>query len=725
MGPMLRLFCLISLVSSLWASDASRIITVAGNGTTGYNGDGGAAVNASLNDPVDTVFDAAGNMYIAEAANHVIRKVSPTGAISTLAGTGVPGFSGDGGPAASAMLWFPNAIAIDGSGNVYEAEVNNQRVRKINLASGIITTVAGNGTRGFYGDGGLATSASLSDPIGVAADSAGNLFISDAGNQRIRRVDAATGIITTYAGGGSSMDDGAAATSALLNVPYGLALDAGGNLYYVDQSQARVRRIDAATQTVTTVAGNLAPGFSGDGGPATAAMLSNPFDVALDAAGNVYIADTGNGRIRRVDSAGVITTVAGPGEYPGPGDGGPATSAYLNSPAGVAFDAVGHLYIADELNQRIRQVTFFAPTTTSLTSSLNPANAGQQITFTASVAPAQATGSVEFLDGGNSLGTVTLVNGSSSFSVTAGGAGTHSITASYSGDSQYQSNTSAVLSETVNLNATMTSVSASPNPSLQGQPVTLTARVSPAVAMGTVQFIAAGSPIGTVPVSGGTAQLIFTPGAAGAYINANYSGDAAYAASSGTTIAQVLRTTTTSLSASPNPSTFGQTVNLTGTVSATGATGTVQILDGSTVIGSTTVSGGSFAFATAALAAGVHSLKAAYLGDALYASSTSAAINETVNKAAAAVTLSSSLNPSTVGNAVAFTAHVSPSAATGSVSFYDGTALLGAGTLAGGSASLTTSSLAKGTHSIKAVYGGDANVNGATSAVLSQTVKQK
>lgn len=722
---MLRLFVLISLVSGLWASDASLIVTVAGNGAPGYSGDGGAAVNASLYDPVDSVFDAAGNLYIVEAANHVVRKVSPTGAISTLAGTGVPGFSGDGGPAASAMLWFPNAIAIDGSGNLYIAEVNNQRVRKINLASGIITTVAGNGTRGFFGDGGPATSANLCDPIGVAADSAGNLFISDVGNQRIRRVDAATGIITTYAGGGSSMDEGAAAISALLDSPYGLALDAVGNLFYVDQAQARVRRIDAATQTVTTFAGSLVNGFSGDGGPATQASLSNPFDVALDSTGNVYIADTGNSRVRRVDSTGVITTVAGPGEYPTIGDGGPATSAFLNSPAGVRLDSVGHLYVADELNQRIRQVTFFAPTTTSLTSSLNPANVGQQLTYTASVTPAQATGGVEFLDRGSSLGTVTLVNGSASISFRAAGSGAHSITASYSGDSQYQSSVSAALSETVNLNTTTTSVSASPNPALQGQPVTLTATVSPASATGTIQFIAAGSPIGTVPVSGGTAQLVFTPGAAGAYVNANYSGDAAYAASSGTTIAQVLRTTATSLGASPNPATFGQTVNLSGTVSAVGATGTVQILDGSAVIGSTTVSGGNFALSIVTLTAGVHSLRAAYLGDSLYASSTSTAISETVNKATAGATLSSSLNPSAVGQAVIFTAHVAPSAATGSVSFYDGSTLLGTGTLSGGVASFSTSSLARGTHSIKAVYSGDANVNGATSTILSQTVKQK
>jgi hypothetical protein len=329
------------------------------------------------------------------------------------------------------------------------------------------------------------------------------------------------------------------------------------------------------------------------------------------------------------------------------------------------------------------------------------------------------------MDGGNSLGTVTLGNGSASISVRAAGSGAHSITASYSGDSQYQSSVSAALSETVNLNTTTTSVSASPNPALQGQPVTLTATVSPASATGTIQFIAAGSPIGTVPVSGGTAQLVFTPGAAGAYVNANYSGDAAYAASSGTTIAQVLRTTTTSLGASPNPATFGQTVNLSGTVSAVGATGTVQILDGSAVIGSTTVSGGNFALSIVTLTAGVHSLRAAYLGDSLYASSTSTAISETVNKATAGATLSSSLNPSAVGQAVIFTAHVAPSAATGSVSFYDGSTLLGTGTLSGGVASFSTSSLARGTHSIKAVYSGDANVNGATSTILSQTVKQK
>jgi len=716
---------LISFAFSVWASDPSVILTVAGNGTAGYSGDGGAAVNASLYDPADTVFDTAGNMYIVDAVNNVIRRVSPTGRISTIAGTGVGGYSGDGGPATSAMFWYPSAIAIDGSDNLYVTDVNNYRVRKINLATGIITTVAGNGTYGFSGDGGQATSVSLSTPFGVAADTSGNLFISDTGNQRIRRVDAATGIITTYAGGGSSLEEGAPATSVSMFVPAGLALDGAGNLYYVDQMHEMVRRVDAVTQTVTTVAGNLVQGFSGDGGPAIQASLYTPYDVALDKAGNLYIVDGGNNRIRRVDTAGVITTVAGPGQYPVLGDGGPATSAYLDAPVGVAVDAVGHLYIADEGNQRIRQVTLFTPTTTSLTSSLNPANAGQQITYTASIAPLQATGSVEFLDGGNSLGTVTLVSGSASLPVTAAGSGAHSITASYSGDSQYQSSVSPVLSETVNLNPTTTTVSASPNPALQGQPVTLTATVLPAFVTGTVQFIADGSLIGTVPVSGGVARLVFTPTAAGAYINANYSGDSTYAASSGTTVAEVLLNTITTLAATPGSSTFGQIVTLSGTVFPTAATGTVQIFDGTTVIATAALSVGSFALPISPLATGAHTLKAAYLGDAVYAPSTSPAIGETVNKASASVTLRSSLNPSTVGKTITFTAQVSPGASTGSVSFYDGANLLGSAMLAGGSASFSTSSLARGTHSIKAVYGGDSNVDGATSAILSETVKQK
>ncbi len=226
-------------------------------------------------------------------------------------------------------------------------------------AQGIITTVAGNGTVGFSGDSGPATSASLANPSGVAVDSAGNLFIADQLNHRIRRVDASSGVITTVAGNGSVSfsGDGGPATSASLAFPVAVVVDSAGNLFIVDQGHQRIRRVDAATSIITTVAGTGCVSFSGDGGPATSASLANPSGVAVDGAGNLFIGDAVNRRIRRVDGAtSIITTVAGTGTQGFSGDGGPATSAQLGNPFGVALDSAGTLFIADQLNHRIRRV---------------------------------------------------------------------------------------------------------------------------------------------------------------------------------------------------------------------------------------------------------------------------------------------------------------------------------------------------------------------------------
>jgi sugar lactone lactonase YvrE len=336
------------------------ITTVAGNGVFGFAGDGGAATSASLNSPAGVALDASGNLYIAEYANHRIRKVdAATGIITTVAGNGINTFAGDGGAATSASLSHPNGVALDASGNLYIADYGNSRIRKVAAATGIITTVTGNGVFGFAGDGGAATSASLSSPIGVALDGSGNLYIVDYLNHRIRKVTAATGIITTVAGNGSPAfaGDGGAATSASLNYPSGVALDASGNLYIADYFNRRIRKVTAATGIITTVAGNGSFGFAGDDGAATSASLERPTGVALDASGNLYIADTFNYRIRKVDAAsGIITTVAGNGNATFAGDGGAATSASLYGPTGVALDASGNLYIADRSNQRIRKV---------------------------------------------------------------------------------------------------------------------------------------------------------------------------------------------------------------------------------------------------------------------------------------------------------------------------------------------------------------------------------
>jgi len=342
-------------------SGAGIITTVAGNGkqTPDFNGDGGEATAASLNTPFDVTVDSAGNQYIADSYNQRIRRVAAgTGIITTVAGDGTAGSSGDGGQATSARFNTPSAVTLDGDGNLYIADFNNQRIRRVAAGSGIITTVAGNGLSGFAGDGGQATSASLSWPSGMAIDSAGNLFIADRDNQRIRKVEIGTGIITTVAGNGSYAfaGDGGPALSASFKSPQGVAVDSTGNLFISDYYNHRIRKVNAYSGVITTVAGNGTEGFSGDDGPATSASLYSPSGVAVDIAGNLYFSDTGNSRIRKVDAGtGIITTVAGIGGTFG-GDGGPATSAGISWPHGVTMDSAGNLFIADSGNHRIRKV---------------------------------------------------------------------------------------------------------------------------------------------------------------------------------------------------------------------------------------------------------------------------------------------------------------------------------------------------------------------------------
>ncbi len=345
-------------------SPDGTITTVAGSGPTGFDaggfsGDGSLATSALLNMPEGVAMDPAGNLYIADTFNNRIRKVNPSGIITTVAGDGQEGFSGDGGPATSASLNEPAGVAVDPAGNLYIADHGNDRIRKVS-PDGIITTMAGNGGFRFRGDGGPATSASLNEPAGVAVDPAGNLYIADQFNDRVRKVSPG-GIITTVAGGGSPLfpdiGDGGPATSASLNEAAGVAVDPAGNLYIADQFNDRVRKVSLGG-VITAVAGGGSPLFPdiGDGGPATSASLNRPAGVAVDAAGNLYIADTFNDRIRKVSLDGTITTVAGNGDLGFSGDGGPAVNASLARPTGVAVDAAGNLYIADQLNHRIRKV---------------------------------------------------------------------------------------------------------------------------------------------------------------------------------------------------------------------------------------------------------------------------------------------------------------------------------------------------------------------------------
>ncbi|HEY1525244.1 MAG TPA: Ig-like domain-containing protein [Candidatus Angelobacter sp.] len=333
------------------------ITTVAGGGTS-VPGDGGPATAAGLFTPNAVVLDKNGNLFIAEFGAHRIRRVDvATGIISTVAGTGVAGFTGDGGPATAAQLLGPQNVALDAVGNLFIADTNNQRVRRIDSSTGIITTIAGNGTTTFSGDGGPATAAGM-HPLGLALDSASNLYIADPLNLRVRRVDAATGVISTFAGNGifNSTGDGGPAISAALKTPEFLALDNKGGLLITEEFGDHIRRIDPATLIISTVAGN-GLSFTGDGQAATSALLNFPQDVHFDPSGNILIADTNLSRIRRVNaSSGLITMIAGNGLFLFTGDNGVATSASLDNPESASTDASGNIYISDFSNNRIRRI---------------------------------------------------------------------------------------------------------------------------------------------------------------------------------------------------------------------------------------------------------------------------------------------------------------------------------------------------------------------------------
>jgi len=386
-----------------------NIVTVAGNGTacapsTDPCGDAGPATAARLNNPRGLVAsDSSGNLYLAEGGNHRIRKIDTAGIVTTVAGTGVAGFSGDGGLATAAMINNPYSVAIDSSGNLYISEFSGNRVRFVNLGTtptailgqtvqpGDITTIAGTGVAGFSGDDGPAIAAQLRIPRAVNFDSSGNLYIPDGNNHRIRVVNLGitattilgrtvqAGHITTVVGNGAACapstgpcGDGGLASAAQLNGPHGIAFDSSGNIYIDDTNIHRIRKVfqDQNPTSLTfgefiinTVAGTGVAGSTGDGGLATAAQINQPRGVAIDSSDNLFISESFGHLVRKVDTAGIITTVAGTAGAGFSGDGDPATAAQLNGPRGVNFDSSGNLYIADAANNRIRRLNVATPIT--------------------------------------------------------------------------------------------------------------------------------------------------------------------------------------------------------------------------------------------------------------------------------------------------------------------------------------------------------------------------
>ncbi|MDX2030003.1 MAG: Ig-like domain-containing protein [Blastocatellia bacterium] len=338
----------------------ASMITVVGTGARGATGDNGLGVLATVSRAIRVALDGAGNLYLTDSDNHTIRKVTPAGVITTVVGKSEQrGFGGDGGPATQGMLSFPIGIAVDGAGNLYICDNTNVRIRKVTAATGVISTIAGSGVTGFSGDGGPAIEARLSNPQSVAVDKDGNVYIADSGNNRIRKVAASDGKISTVAGNGTAAfgGDNGPAVDAQLSTPLDVVADKDGNLIICDAGNNRLRKVTAADGKIATIAGSdTVAGFAGDGGPAINAKLFAPVGGVIDAAGNIYFSDRGNHRVRKVDTAGIITSLAGTGTAAYNGDGLGALVSALSAPTGLAVDSVGNVYIGDRDNRRVRKI---------------------------------------------------------------------------------------------------------------------------------------------------------------------------------------------------------------------------------------------------------------------------------------------------------------------------------------------------------------------------------
>lgn len=535
----------------LTVTPTRTVTTSAGTGAVGYSGDGGAATSATLALPGAVAYDKNNDLFVADTNNHVVREITPSGVISTVAGNGSEGFSGDTGAATSAQLDTPTGVAVDANGNLYIADSHNHRIREV--SGGTITTIAGTGAPGFSGDGGAATAAQLSLPTGVAVDASGNVYIADKNNHRVREI--VSGTITTIAGDGEELfaGDGGAATAAALDSPTGVAVSSTGTVYVVDRLNQRVRAFTVGG-TINTVAGSggasFSGGFSGDGANATAASLARPTGVSVDASGNVYVSDTDNQRVRQLVNGGAIATVVGTGAQGFGADGGPATSAILDTPTGVATDASGNIAIGDSMDQRIRAGVL--PTLTFSSDAVGVASTPQSVTISntgsasITVASIATNGAFTTAAGGSCSATpITLAAGAScteniSFLPVTTGPATGSVVFGGAGTVPQ----TILLAGTGTQSSTTTSLVTNIPTALIGQTVTFTATVQPSgvgTPTGGVSFYNGQALLGTVALSNGSASLSISSLATGTdAISAVYNGSSNYAGSNSASLSQLV-----------------------------------------------------------------------------------------------------------------------------------------------------------------------------------------
>lgn len=732
------------------------ISTVAGNGQWIFRGDGGLATQSPLFLPMGGAADAAGDLYLSDSNNQRIRLVTAaTGMISTVAGDGTAGFGGDGGAATAAQLNAPTDVKLDGAGNLYIADSGNHVIRMVNAATGVIWTVAGvGGQSGYSGDGGQATQAHLAYPSAVAFDGNHTLYISDTGNNAIRKVDLSTGIITTVAGTGVAgySGDNGPATSAQLDYPWGITLGGDGSVYIADLTNNRIRRV-SPSGVITTAVGTGTRGYSGDGGPATQAEINVPASVLMDVAGNLYVADSGNHLVRKVGAgSGVIETVAGvAGEGTGsPIDGVPATSSPLDGPYALFLDGPGNLYIADMFHQTIREVS------ANLAALGYPVmRVGRVSTPLPQVVENDGNVSLAFsafslvsnsaLDTGSTtcvLGQAVAVNQSCQLGIEFAPTTTGTlVTGSLSAVSNAANSPGVVevSGQVLAVQPTSASLTSSLNPAGLGTAVTFTAVVSnslPVAATGTVDFYDGTTQIGTATLNAtgvaafSTATLTTGPHS----ITAVYGGDSQNAAATSAALVETVRQpTTTILSSSVNPALAATAVTFSATVAGPSGstmvpTGAVTFSDGTTNIGTGNLNASGVATLTiSTLIGGQHSITASYAGDSSDLASQSAVLTQTMTKVATTTSLATSNASITVGVNVTFTSVVTRTDGvipTGTVTFFDGGTALGTGTLnTAGTATLSTAALSGGSHTISAVYAGDASNQGSTSPSVGETVQ--